>query len=757
MNKSDVTKICISSKDTIRQAMENIDSNLCGLALVVDFDMRLIGTITDGDVRRAVLAGINLEVPAVELLKNKQDPHYLTPVTAPVGTAPDALLRIMNERIVRQIPIINEKQQVTDLVTLEDLLPSKHISFQAMVLAGGDASRLYPLGDDLPKPMLPVGNRPLLELTVQQLSRAGIHQIYLTTHHKTEKIVEHFGDGHKFGVEINYLDENQPRGIAGCLSMVEAGPKPLLVMSGDILTKVDFRAMLDFHQEQKASLTIAVRQHEFHIPYGVVDIQNGFVGSIAERPALKRFIDAGIYLLSPEVLSLIPQDQPYEIPSLINRLIETGYKVASFPIHEYWLDIQEYDDYQKVQADAKDGVFDAIGSTFTTLEPGAPVPHGVIPLCVPETGQKERIYIKECLDTNWVSSVGPFVNRFEDMMANYVGAAFGVATSSGTAALHTALLAAGIKPDDEVLISSLTFIAPANAIRYAGAWPVFMDSEYHHWQMDVQKLKDFVEYGCQWNHDFLYNRATGRRVAAIMPVHILGHPCDMDPILEIAKKYNLRVIEDATESLGAKYKGQPVGHLGDIACFSFNGNKIITTGGGGMIVTDNEEYARKAKYLTTQAKDDPLEFVHNEIGYNYRLTNIQAAFGCAQLERLDEYLSAKRRIAAVYTEAFKNIPGITSMSAAPWAESSFWLFTILVDQSLYGLSSRELMRHLESAGIQARPLWQPIHLSPAHAASPKIDCTIAEWLNAHALSLPCSVGLTEAQQAKVIQTILEIR
>jgi perosamine synthetase len=196
-----------------------------------------------------------------------------------------------------------------------------------------------------------------------------------------------------------------------------------------------------------------------------------------------------------------------------------------------------------------------------------------------------------------------------------------------------------------------------------------------------------------------------------------------------------------------------VGHLSDIACFSFNGNKIITTGGGGMIVTDNEAFAQKAKYLTTQAKDDPLEFVHKEVGYNYRLTNIQAALGCAQLEKLDDYLAIKRRIASTYTEAFKTISGLTSMYAAPWAESSYWLFTILVDEALYGLSSRELMRRLESAGIQARPLWQPLHLSPAHSDSAKTDCSIAERLNARALSLPCSVGLTDAQQSSVIKFI----
>ena len=387
------------------------------------------------------------------------------------------------------------------------------------------------------------------------------------------------------------------------------------------------------------------------------------------------------------------------------------------------------------------------------LEPGAPAAEGFIPLCVPEIRGNEWNYIKECLDTNWVSSVGSYVDRFERVLTTYVGTKYAVATCNGTAALHIALLVAGVQPDDEVLVSTLTFISPANAIRYVGAWPVFIDAEPDYWQMDPQKVVDFLEKECQWRNGALYNKTTGRRVTAILPVHILGHPCDMNPILEIARKYSLVVIEDATESLGAKYKGRMVGHLGDIACFSFNGNKIITTGGGGMIVTDNEAWARKAKYLTTQAKDDPLEYIHNEIGYNYRLTNIQAAMGCAQLEQLDDYIAAKRRIAAAYTEALQNVPGVISMREADWAFSIFWMYTVLVDEVQYGISSRALLRCLGEAKIQTRPLWQPVHLSPAHANCKSYRCDVAVELQRKALSLPCSVGLEEEQFLSVISQL----
>jgi dTDP-4-amino-4,6-dideoxygalactose transaminase len=238
-------------------------------------------------------------------------------------------------------------------------------------------------------------------------------------------------------------------------------------------------------------------------------------------------------------------------------------------------------------------------------------------------------------------------------------------------------------------------------------------------------------------------------------VHILGHPANMKLILELARKFHLVVIEDATESLGAKYEDRRTGSLADMACFSFNGNKIITTGGGGMMTTDNEAWARHAKHLTTQAKADPLEYVHDEVGYNYRLTNMQAAMGCAQLERIEEYVAKKRAIASQYTEAFRNLPGITPMREAPWAFSNFWLFTVLVEPALFGNTSRQLLKILAGKKIQARPLWQPIHLSPAHAASQPQECRTAEMLCDRCLSLPCSVGVKSEEVALVAEAVRE--
>ncbi|MGA3007496.1 MAG: LegC family aminotransferase [Opitutaceae bacterium] len=376
-------------------------------------------------------------------------------------------------------------------------------------------------------------------------------------------------------------------------------------------------------------------------------------------------------------------------------------------------------------------------------------------MIVPEIRGNEWRYIKECLDTNWVSSVGSYVDRFEKLLAGLAGTRYAVATVNGTSALHVALLVAGVEPDDEVLVSSLTFIAPANAIRYVGAWPVFIDAEPRYWQMDPAQAVDFLEQACRWDGQALRNRRTGRRVKAILPVHILGHPVDLDPILAVAEKYALPVIEDATEGLGAQYRKRSLGGLGHIGCFSFNGNKIITTGGGGMLVTNNDTWAARAKYLTTQAKDDPIEYIHGALGYNYRLTNLLAAMGCAQMEQLDPFVQAKRQIAERYRKALGALPGLHLPEEAEWAFSTFWMYTLRVDEKVSRLDSRGLLRTLGEKKIQARPLWQPLHRSPVHGSDGSPPCPRADLLYRQAISLPCSVGLTPSVQALVTDAVLQ--
>lgn len=390
---------------------------------------------------------------------------------------------------------------------------------------------------------------------------------------------------------------------------------------------------------------------------------------------------------------------------------------------------------------------------MTIRNSAVPVGKEFIPLSVPCLAGNEWAYVKECLDTNWISSVGAFVERFERMVAQVAGTKFAVATVSGTAALHIALLLAGVEAEDEVVVSDLTFIAPANVVRYLGAYPVFVDAEPAYWQVDVQKLKDFLENGCKIAREGLINRATRRKVKALLPVHILGSVCDMAPILELAGRFGLPVVEDATECLGARYRDKPAGSFGLMGCFSFNGNKILTSGGGGVLVTDDERLAQRAHYLTTQAKDDSLEFVHGTVGYNYRMPNILAALGCAQFEQLSTFVARKREIAAAYTTDFADLSAIKSMREPPGVFSSYWMYTARIKATEGRPGSRDLLRALAIQGIQTRPLWQPMHLSPAHRGAFATDCSVAEKLNRECLSLPCSVGLAPEDRQRVAEAV----
>jgi perosamine synthetase len=391
---------------------------------------------------------------------------------------------------------------------------------------------------------------------------------------------------------------------------------------------------------------------------------------------------------------------------------------------------------------------------MTDKSPNAPA--APIALYTPEIRGNEWKYVKECLDTAWVSSVGAFVDRFEHMLAERMGVRHAVAVTSGTAALHTALNLMGVMHDDEVLVSTLTFIASANAVRYCGAWPVFIDAEPNHWQMDPQRVEEFLTERCERRRDGVYNLRTGRRVRALLPVHMLGHPVDMDPILKLAKKFDLRVIEDAAEGLGVQYKGRSVGGLGDVGCISFNGNKLITTGGGGAVLTNDPELAKRARYLTTQAKDDPLEFVHGEVGYNYRLTNLQAAMGCGQLECVDEFIAAKRAIAEIYCERLHDVPGVTFFNPSPQARCTYWMNTLRIQPEEYGKTSRQLMKELQARGVQTRPLWQPMHLSPAHRGCESVLTGVADQLYSQCLTVPSSVGLRREEAEFVCETIASL-
>jgi perosamine synthetase len=385
-------------------------------------------------------------------------------------------------------------------------------------------------------------------------------------------------------------------------------------------------------------------------------------------------------------------------------------------------------------------VFD-IERTVAALRGALPAALARAPLHEPRFAGREWDYLKECLDSSFVSSVGAFVNRFEEQMAAAAGTARAVAVVNGTAALHVCLLLAGVGRDDEVLAPALTFVATANAISYCGALPHFVDSDPVTLGIDPARLGEYLRAAAERRGGETVNRRTGRRIAALVPMHTFGHPVEMEPLRALAEEWGLFVIEDATESLGSRYKGRPTGGWARLAAFSFNGNKIITTGGGGAITTDDARLADAAKHLTTTAKlPHPWAFDHDQVGFNYRMPNLNAALGCAQLEQLAGFLAAKRALAERYRDALAGLPGVSFVAEPPFARSNYWLNALLLDERHAGERERLLQRCNEQ-GLACRPAWTLMHHLPMYRDCPRMELPVAESIARRLVNLPSGVGL----------------
>jgi perosamine synthetase len=368
-------------------------------------------------------------------------------------------------------------------------------------------------------------------------------------------------------------------------------------------------------------------------------------------------------------------------------------------------------------------------------------PNGILGLHEPVFAGNEIAYLEECIKSTFVSSVGPFVDRFERMLEEVTGAKRAVAVVNGTAALHACFRLAGVEPGDEVISPALTFIATTNAIAYCGATPHFVDSSLETLGMDSRALAVRLDAIAQKTATGTINRETGRRIAAIAPMHTFGHPVDMDAIAALAKDWNIALVEDAAESLGSTYKGHAVGSQARLAALSFNGNKIVTTGGGGAILTNDEELGRRAKHLTTTAKlPHKWAFIHDEVGFNYRLPNLNAALGCAQLEQLDGFLVSKRKLAAAYERVFAHIPGVRFSREPKDTTSNYWLNAILLDEAHAGRRD-DLLAALNDAGFGARPAWTLMHRLPMFAQSPRGDLATAESIERRLINLPSSASI----------------
>jgi perosamine synthetase len=362
-----------------------------------------------------------------------------------------------------------------------------------------------------------------------------------------------------------------------------------------------------------------------------------------------------------------------------------------------------------------------------------------LPVAEPYLGEKELEYVTECVLSGWVSSAGKFVTEFERRFAEFCDTRYAVATSSGTTALHLALVTAGIGAGDEVIVPTMSFIATANAVKYTGATPIFVDSEPDTWTIDPAQIEPAIT----------------PRTKAIIPVHIYGHPADMDPIMEIARAHDLLVIEDAAEAHGALYKGRRVGGIGDIGMFSFYGNKIITTGEGGMVVTNNDVLDQEMRVLRGHGMSPNRRYWHEVLGYNYRITNIQAALGVAQMEKIDRLVQAKRHMAQRYAEGLGDIPGITLPSQAEWAYNVYWLYSILVDPDEFGMTRDELIARLGEQDIDTRPIFPCMHEQPIYATGQ--DLPVASYISDNGLSLPGATSLTDRDFDRVIEAMHAVR
>lgn len=371
----------------------------------------------------------------------------------------------------------------------------------------------------------------------------------------------------------------------------------------------------------------------------------------------------------------------------------------------------------------------------------AVVGDGTVPLHVPRFKGKEADYLLDCLDSTFVSSVGQYVNRFESDLASFTGAKHVVAVVNGTAALHIALLLAGVQPGDEVCVPALTFVATANAISYCHAYPHFVDSDIDTLGMNARALREHLQNIAICENGICTNRETGRVIRAILPMHAFGCPADIESLRELAKEFNLVLIEDAAESLGSYFKGKHTGTFGPVGTLSFNGNKIVTTGGGGALLIDDPELARKAKHLTTTAKvAHRWEFVHDQLGYNYRMPNINAALGCAQLEQLPVFLAQKRALHERYKQAFASVDGIRLWSEPAHCTSNYWLQSLLLDEPDLALRDA-ILAAANDAGLMTRPAWTLMHELPMYAHMPRAQLPVAQSIAARLINIPSSAGL----------------
>ncbi|MDD5253475.1 MAG: aminotransferase class I/II-fold pyridoxal phosphate-dependent enzyme [Candidatus Nanoarchaeia archaeon] len=585
---------------------------------------------------------------------------------------------------------------------------------KAIILAGGQ--KIKDKGREIPSPLVDLNGKKFLEYQIESLKKSYINDIILCVSSKKE-IEEYFHDGSSHGVKLTYSEELNPLGTAGAIKKISKliGDETFIVLNGDVYFEDGLKDLIEKHRYNKEKENIL-------LTVGYVKVENSkalIAGLIDSEYIIKTLLkekvmdfnnltNSGVYILEPIILSFIKENEKVSLesqtfPLLYEKNLVAGELLAA----KYFVDI---------------GTIERLKSFRVYLKN----PVKQIPVAEIFLNGKELDYLSDCLNTNWISSAGEYIKEFEDGFAKFIGSLYGVATNNGTSAIHLALAAVGIEKGDEVIVPSLTFISTANAVKYCNAVPVFIDSDRFSWNIDPKKIEEKIT----------------SKTKAIIVVHLYGNPCDMNPIMEIARKHHLIVIEDAAEAHGAEFKNQRVGSFGDISCFSFYGNKIITTGEGGMCLTNNKDLADKMKYLRDHGMAPEKKYWHDSIGFNFRMTNMQAAIGLAQLEKIDELVSKKVENANFYNKNLCNVKGITLPPLTPMSKNVYWMYTILIEKE-YPLSKQELEKKLLENGIDTRPAFYPVTLMPPYKTNEKFP--VAEEISRKGLTLPSSIKLTEEQ------------
>jgi perosamine synthetase len=603
---------------------------------------------------------------------------------------------------------------------------------QAVIMAGGKGMRMHPLTKKVPKPMLPIGNKPIMEAVIEKLAREGFSHVIITTGYIGDMIRDYFKDGDSFGVKISYTEETKPLGTIGALTLIKDKPnEPFLVINGDILTDQNLAEFLDFHIKNHALVTVGIAEYAEKIRYGVIKRDGELLYEIEEKPKVYFEIGAGIYAISPEIINIIPHDCFFNFPDLLPLLTDKS-RIKCYTIKGFWRDIGCPGDYEEVNKDTK-----LLSSLGCSIENEKDPKSSIIKISIADSTLSYE-EAKACFDvvlSGWVHE-GEKVKDFEDSICQYVGCKHAIAFFNGTVALHSLLIALGIGNGDEVIVPSLTFISSATSVLHAGAEVVFADIDEETFNLDPADVEKRIT----------------TKTKAIIVVHYAGQSANIDGFKMLCRRKNLFLIEDAAEAIGAEYNGRKVGAEGGIgAMFSFTPTKNITVGEGGMIATNDDEIEKKLRLLKNHGS--PKEYYHEMIGYNYRMTEMQGAIGVEQMKKLPEILAKKRTLANYFAMQLAKIRGIVPPSETNLCKHSYMMFTIRVGSD-FSLSRDELKDELNKKGIQSKVYFPLIHKQNIFRDRyGEISLPVSERIGGQILSLPIHSKLSKTDIDFIIDTI----